>query len=125
MKKFLLIIISAFIFGSVFATHKSISQSIFSSQSQQDTTNIFEMQKLKLYPNPTSNYLFIDYDIIYIKEAKLQIYNSIGAVIYSKLLEDKQDNIKILVSDYKNGLYFCSLQIDGKLINTKKFLVNH
>lgn len=125
MKKFLLIIVSAFIFGSVFAAHKSISQNIFSRQSQQDTTNIFEMQKLKLYPNPTSNYLFIDYDIIYIKEAKLQIYNSIGAVIYSKLLEDKQDNIKIPVSDYKNGLYFCSLQIDGKLINTKKFLVNH
>ena len=78
-----------------------------------------------LYPNPASDYLFIDYDIIFVKEAKLQIYNSIGAIVYTKILDEKQDNFKISVSEYKNGLYFCSLQIDGKLLNTKKILINH
>ena len=127
MKKFLLIIISAFIFGSVFASQNSNLNNPFSDQDQSDSTsiNFYELQKLKLYPNPASNYLFIEYDIIFVKEAKLQIYNSIGAVVYTKSLEEKQDNFKISVSDYKNGLYFCSLQIDGKPLNTRKILINH
>ena len=127
MKKFLLIIISAFIFGSVFASQNSNLNNPFSDQNQSDSTsiNFYELQKLKLYPNPASNYLFIEYDIIFVKEAKLQIYNSIGAVVYTKSLEEKQDNFKISVSDYKNGLYFCSLQIDGKPLNTRKILINH
>ncbi len=127
MKKFLLIIISAFIFGSVFASQNSNLNNPFSDQNPSDSTsiNFYELQKLKLYPNPASNYLFIEYDIIFVKEAKLQIYNSIGAVVYTKSLEEKQDNFKISVSDYKNGLYFCSLQIDGKPLNTRKILINH
>ncbi|MCD4832855.1 MAG: T9SS type A sorting domain-containing protein [Bacteroidales bacterium] len=127
MKKFLLIIISAFIFGSVFASQNSNLNNPFGDQNQSDSTsiNFYELQKLKLYPNPASSYLFIEYDIIFVKEAKLQIYNSIGAIVYTKTLKEKQDNIKISVSDYKNGLYFCSLQIDGKLLNTRKILINH
>lgn len=127
MKNFLLIILSAFIFGSVFASQNSNLNNPFGDQNQSDSTsiNFYELQKLKLYPNPASHYLFIEYDIIFVKEAKLQIYNSIGAVVYTKSLEEKQDNFKISVYDYKNGLYFCSLQIDGKLLNTRKILINH
>jgi hypothetical protein len=78
-----------------------------------------------LYPNPAKDYLTVEYDILYVKEAKFQIYNSIGAVIYTKTLNEKKDNLRIQVSEYKNGLYFCSLQIDGKLLNTRKILINH
>ena len=127
MKKSLLIIISVFIFGFTFASENIDKNSIFKSINPKDstTTNFFELQKLKLYPNPVNDYLFIDYDILFVKEAKLKIYNSIGAVVYSKNLEEKQDNFKIPVSEYKNGLYFCSLQIDGKLLKTRKILINH
>lgn len=128
MKKFLLLLISSvFILGFVSASEKFVQNSIFESNNTNDSTtiNFHELQKLKLYPNPVSDYLYIDYDIVFVKEAKLQIYNSIGAVIYSKVLENKQDNFKIPVSNYDNGLYFCSLQIDGKLLNTRKILVNH
>ncbi|PLX21550.1 MAG: hypothetical protein C0597_03285 [Marinilabiliales bacterium] len=125
MKKLLLYITCMFLFGSVFALQKEGSQNPFSNQNQPDSTNIYQIQKLKLYPNPASDHLFIEYDVIFVKEAKLQIYNSIGSVVYTKKLEEKQDNLKVSVSDYKNGLYFCSLQIDGKLLNTKKILINH
>lgn len=121
MRKYLLIIIFLSGFSSVFATQQMSLQNPF----QSDSTDIFEIQKLKLYPNPVNDYLNIEYDILYIKEAKLQIYNSIGAVVYTKKLEEKRDNFKIPVSEYESGLYFCSLQIDGKLLNTKKILINH
>jgi len=125
MKKFLLIITIIFNFTLVFATTQSVLQNPFSDSSQKDSTNLYEIQKLKLYPNPVNDYLHIEYDILYLKEAKLQIFNSIGAVVYTKKLLEKKDNLKIVVSEYKNGLYFCSLQIDGKLLNTRKILINH
>ncbi len=125
MKNFLLYLTFMILFGSVHASQMDGKQNPFGNQTQPDSTNIFDIQKLKLYPNPASDHIFIEYDVIYIKEAKLQIYNSIGAIVYTKTLEEKQDNLRISVSDYKNGLYFCSLQIDGKLLNTKKILINH
>ncbi|MFC2104188.1 T9SS type A sorting domain-containing protein [Bacteroidota bacterium] len=127
MKKIILIITSIFIFGFSFANQDNLFESYLNDQNPTDTSSnkLYEIQKLKLYPNPASSFLFIEYDIIFIKEAKLIIYNSIGAVVYTKTLEDKSDNLKISVSDYKNGLYFCSLQIDGKLLNTRKILINH
>ena len=127
MKKYLLLIISVFIFGFSFAQDKSKTDNFFSNELKNDTTKIdlLDLQELKLYPNPVSDYLFVDYDILFVKEAKLIIYNSIGAIVYKKNLHEKQDNLKLSVSDYKNGLYFCSLQIDGKLLNTKKILINH
>ena len=127
MKKSLLLIISVFIFGFTFASENSVQNTEFDNNNPNDSTtiNFYELQKLKLYPNPVNDYLFIDYDILFVKEAKLKIYNSIGAVVYSKILEEKQDKFKISVSEYKNGLYFCSLQIDGKLLNTRKIIINH
>jgi hypothetical protein len=127
MKKFLLIITSVIVYSSAFASQDDDLNNPFKNQNQQDTTllNFYDIQKLKLYPNPATTHVFIEYDVIFVKEAKLQIYNSIGAVVYTKTLTERQDNIKISVSEYKNGLYFCSLKIDGKLLKTRKILINH
>ncbi len=124
MKKFLLIIIFSISFIMVFATQQTNFQNPF-DQSQPDSTSIYQIQKLKLYPNPANDYILVEYDILFVKEAKFQIYNSIGAIVYTKELQEKTDNLRIPVSEYKNGLYFCSLQIDGKLLNTRKILINH
>ena len=127
MKKILLIVIFFILTGSVFAGQNGLLGNNLNDNNQIDSTKIkfYNVQNLKLYPNPASTYLFIEYDVIFVKEAKLQIYNSIGAIVYTKLLKDKKEKIKVSVSQYKNGLYFCSLQVDGRLLNTKKILINH
>jgi len=127
MKRFILLIFFISTISFSFANNTIKFSEIEENQNQIDTTtvNFYDLQTIKLYPNPASDQIVIDYEIIYVKEAKLQIYNSIGAVVFSKELKNKQDKIKIPVSDYKNGLYFCSLQIDGKLLNTRKIIVNH
>ncbi len=127
MKNTLLLIFILFIVKISFASISFEVNPFFTADDPQDTTqvNVYELQKIKLYPNPVSDYLNIDYDIIFVKDAKIQIYNTIGSIVYSKKLENKHDYLKISVSDFEAGLYFCSLQIDGKLLNTKKFLINH
>jgi hypothetical protein len=127
MKKCLLIISFVFICGFSFGSNNFLTMSFDPETTLPDTTkiNIYELQSLKLYPNPANDFLLIDYDVVFLKEAKVKIYNSIGAVVYTKILEEKRDKIKVSVSELDNGLYFCSLQIDGKLLNTKKVLINH
>ncbi|MEE4197865.1 MAG: T9SS type A sorting domain-containing protein [Bacteroidales bacterium] len=127
MKKYLLLILFLLLAVVSFAQDVQNEDPQYNNEEAKDTTqiNLLELQKLKLYPNPVSDELYVDYDILYVKEASLIIYNSIGATVYSRELKEKKDHLKILVSDFKNGLYFCTLQIDGKLLNTKKILVNH
>ena len=124
MKNYLLTILFLLCIIPLFASQQMNTQNPF-GQSTSDSTNIYEIQKLKLYPNPANDYLTVEYDVLYVKEAKFQIYNSIGAIVYTKTLNEKKDNLRIQVSEYKSGLYFCSLQIDGKLLNTRKILINH
>jgi len=127
MKRFILLIISVFVISFSFANNNVKLSDIEENLNQIDTStvNFYDLQTIKLYPNPASDHIIIDYEIIYVKEAKLQIFNSIGAVVFSKELKNNHDKIKVQVSDYKNGLYFCSLKIDGKLLNTRKIIVNH
>jgi len=127
MKKYLLIISFVLTFGFSFGANNSFISAEDSESSLPDTNkiNIYELQSLKLYPNPANDFLIIDYDVVFLKDAKVKIYNSIGSVIYSKNLEEKKDKLKVPVSEFDNGLYFCSLHIDGKSLNTKKVLINH
>ncbi len=127
MRNFLLLIISTFIFSVSFANEYNGLNNPLGNEFQSDTNkvNFYELQKLKLYPIPASTHLYIDYNIIFVKEAKLQIYNSIGAIVFTKTLLEKRDKIKISVAEFENGLYFCSLKIDGNLLNTRKILINH
>lgn len=125
MKKFLLIMISVIICNNLLASDFTNYEGLELESSDTAKINIYDLQKLKLYPNPANDFLYIDYNIVFIKEAKVKIYNSIGAVVYSKVLEEKSDKLKVPVSELKDGLYFCSLQIDGTLLNTRKVLISH
>ncbi|HAN19117.1 MAG: hypothetical protein A2X13_02515 [Bacteroidetes bacterium GWC2_33_15] len=84
----------------------------------------FQKQEMKIYPNPVVDYFYAEYSIEYIKDAKLQVYNSLGEIVISKDLEEKKGNEKIYVTGLKNGLYFCSLLVDDNRVSTKKLLVN-
>jgi len=69
---------------------------------------------LKIYPNPTSNYLTIESDLNY---HTINIYNLSG-----KIVKTTERNNQILVSDLSKGLYFIQLVADKNVI-TKKFTI--
>ena len=92
----------SYIFYKIFVNPNSIDE---------QTNNI----KVKIHPNPTSNYLFLEginqpYNIA--------LYNSLGQLIF------KEDNIlesnkKINISDYKSQLIFIRIEVDKKVFNHK------
>ena len=121
MKRFLLSILFLIITSSLFA-QLGASAKIAGSDSL--ATKPYTIQELKVYPNPVSEYFYFDYSATFLKNAKLQVYNSIGKIVITKDLEEKQGNEKVYVTDLENGLYFCSLVVDDNRVVTKKILVN-
>lgn len=68
------------------------------------TTSLNELvdeNNLKIYPNPTSNQIFIEFE--YLTQTKVIVYNISGKEVYSSFINQTKSIID--VSSYKSGLY--------------------
>jgi len=75
----------------------------------------FNTKKIKLYPNPVTNQLFVSGK----EEAYgLEIYSSEGRLLQSKILQ----NNTALQLDLSSGLYLARISAKGKT-ETQKFIV--
>jgi hypothetical protein len=84
------------------------SENLSSSDAENKSSNT-----LTIFPNPATNYLFIQYDRIKINE--IQIVSTTGKTI--RTFELSLSNINI--SDIPNGIYFVKLFTDQKVITQK------
>lgn len=79
-------------------------------------------------PNPASSVFSMNYNLgssFGKGEAKLVIYNMLGAVVRTESLSDMQGTMKMDVSTLENGVYFTSMEVDGKQVATKRLVVSH
>ncbi len=84
------------------------------------TTNIFDYQQLKLYPNPTSEKLYIDGELEITRDLKYRISDVLGKLIAYDNLDDMRQQID--VSRLENGIYiFQIIADDGTPIGTEQF----
>lgn len=69
-------------------------------------SNIIKVQRaeMKIYPNPTTGYLFIESNT---NNNLIEVFNTNGQIV--KTLNTKEENSKIDVSDLKSGTYIISL----------------
>ena len=82
------------------------------------STNSIDVKKVKIYPNPTSEKLFISSDLNLIK---FEIYDLSGKRLIVKEL--KKDINSIDVSDFKKGVYILELSDDKGKIHSQKFII--
>lgn len=86
------------------------------------TQNTINSNKIILYPNPTQSY--INLEIPKSKELskrQLIIYNIYGTKLDEINMPFDQNQIRIDVRDYSNGLYFVKLISKNKLIQSSSF----
>ncbi len=80
--------------------------------------------KLRAYPNPASDNVTIEYAYTGNSNAvNLVIKNLVGATLYTKKLDVNGNKVKVDVSEYSSGIYFYSIEADGRPLVTKKLLV--
>ncbi len=100
----------------------SITDSFIAFDTALSIINVGKIQyELKVYPNPTQNELFFEINTTEKLEYSLQLYSSLGSLVY------KQENItnnllKVNVVDLSSGLYYYTINYKGSLVGNGKFV---
>jgi hypothetical protein len=81
--------------------------------------------QMLVYPNPFSNAFAINYNIPKEnKEAVFELRDIMGKLVYSTPLTINVNQLQVVASALKPGLYFASLVVDGVLVSTEKLIKN-
>lgn len=75
------------------------------------------------YPNPISSMATIDYSLNMGQTAKIVVLNLLGNQVLEQELSYSESSVKIPTEQLSNGIYFYTLQLNGKNVATKKMVV--
>lgn len=78
-------------------------------------------------PNPANQTTRIDAFLIEADAAKsyLIVRNMLGQVVYQQKLQDGRQSINLQLTQFGSGIYTYSLHANGKIIKTKRLVVQH
>ena len=79
---------------------------------------------MKIYPNPTSATLNIEFSVLYSLDLELEISNTIGQSIFKEILSSciGKSKKKINLNKFPKGIYFLKLNTKEGTINKKIIL---
>jgi hypothetical protein len=81
-----------------------------------------ENLELSIYPNPATNQITIEFDLVDVKNAVIEIKNVLGQTLRSMdVFQQGQSKLEIDISDFPQGLYVIQL-INGNEVSCRKFL---
>lgn len=105
-------------------TNPEITTSFYFSVTATSNVGIqnYNTNTLSAYPNPAKDYVTINYTINS-SPAKLVIRNLVGATVFAQNINPTNTKVKISLSDFKAGVYFYSIEQNGKTSLTKKLIV--
>jgi len=84
------------------------------------TQDIKPSAAISIAPNPASDYINVTLEGI--ESAKVKIVDVLGNTVYTKEIDATS---RIGVADFKNGVYFVTIEGDNKRTVTKKLMVRH
>lgn len=85
---------------------------------------VSQVTKMRAYPNPASDNVTVEYAVSgNANKVQLVIKNMLGATLYTKSLDVNGSKLRMDVSEYPAGIYFYSIEADGRPLVTKKLLV--
>jgi hypothetical protein len=96
--------------------------SYFTNNAALSSEDFNALEDVSLFPNPSSEYFTIYLPQNILPSGKLEIFNNLGQQIAVKQIATDND-LRINVSSYSNGVYFLNLTI-GEQTKTLKFIKN-
>jgi hypothetical protein len=86
--------------------------------------NQTEAISLHAYPNPATSKVFIHYNLKnQASKARILVSNLVGTTVKSIPVSSANNKLEMDVSDLASGIYFYSLEVNGKNSLTKKLVV--
>ena len=77
------------------------------------------------YPNPANNTVNFDYSLNSENAGFVIIRNLVGSVVKKSALTSAEGKLSVFTGDLPEGIYFYSLDVDGKAMSTRKLIVRH
>jgi hypothetical protein len=77
------------------------------------------------YPNPAREKCTFTYSLPQESEGIFTIRNLVGSAVHSEVLGNSAGKIDPDLSSFADGIYFCSLVINGKSAITRKLVISH
>lgn len=74
---------------------------------------------VQIYPNPTTSTLIIHFSDVINESININVYNTIGAVVYSSETKSNNSNILLNTTQFPNGTYFVHLKTNEKVFVKK------
>lgn len=119
-----------FFYDSVYFTPAYLPEQQFNKKGNEETTEPVAQQQqskkeqptVKLYPNPASNTITIEYKAVG-KSSKLFITDALGVLYEMKELRGEQGKEIVNVSNYTNGIYLARIVTDDADLLKNKFVI--
>ncbi|MTI23026.1 T9SS type A sorting domain-containing protein [Fulvivirga sp. RKSG066] len=112
----ILIVLAAFIGGSTFAQQMG-------ELDRFENEKLETINKVRLFPNPTVDYLSVEIANSNLKDVKFTVHNIIGNVVEVEIEQVDENNFKVKVEDLPTGYYLLAIKDDKqKFRETYKFL---
>ena len=81
------------------------------------------VKNIQIYPNPTSDQLFVNIDLPSIENTEIQLFNLDGRLLLNKNISASQNQIELNVSNFANGIYILKITINDEIV-TKRVTVS-
>ncbi len=87
--------------------------------------DLTEIQELNIFPNPASTTLNIEMDVIDASFARINMYNGLGQMVYSKSINNVQNTAYHVIDtrDFANGSYFVQIATEKEQL-TQTVVIN-
>lgn len=82
------------------------------------------LNDLMVFPNPSTGIVNIKYHLKNGEEGLLRIKDSTGKIVYSVRINSSDDTVIYKARNKAIGTYFVSVEVNGKPVQTKKFIIN-
>jgi hypothetical protein len=103
--------------------HPDILKSTEIDEQYKELMEVMPPKILEAYPNPSSNYIVIEYNLDMDRSATIEITDINGKPVKTIVTDGKQDQITLVTEKWETGLYIATLEIDGKSVESTKFTV--
>jgi len=106
--------------GAILNAEKSEIQTVTSSK------ETFDNSMVNIYPNPTSQFVTLDFTLNSNSEVNLHVLNGVGKVVSNEYLGRLSGSLQRFydVSSLPNGIYIFKITIDNKVSSKKVIITN-
>jgi len=85
--------------------------------------NIFPMDELKVYPNPTDGQINIAYHINHTETALFTLYNMYGNIVSAVKLDGEKNKVTTSLNYLPKGFYTYKCTVTGRTLSTGKLIL--